>query len=155
MQGRRFSRRDLLGAQMLLDRDRIVGAAFDRGVVGDDHALTPGHATDAGDQAGGGHRVLVHAEGRELRQLEERRADVEQRAHPLARQQLAAAEVALARGLAAALLDHGDFGAQIRDQSIHRLGVGAKRRPARIDLAPDHVHGTARPMAKLPVATGD
>ena len=37
--------RDLLRAQMLLDRDRVVGAAFDRRVVGDDHALasrTPG-----------------------------------------------------------------------------------------------------------------
>ncbi len=105
----------------------------------------PGHATDAGDQAGGGHRILVHAEGGELGQLEERRADVEQGAHPLARQQLAAAEVALARRRAAALLDQGDPGAQIEDQRIHRRGIGVKRRPARVDLAPNHVHlGHAR-----------
>ena len=37
--------RDLLRAQVLLHRHRVVGAALDRGVVGDDHALaaaTPG-----------------------------------------------------------------------------------------------------------------
>ena len=32
---------DLLRAQMLLDRQRIVGAAFDRRVVADDHHLRP------------------------------------------------------------------------------------------------------------------
>ena len=31
--------RDLLGAQMLLHRDRIIGPALDRGVVGDDDAF--------------------------------------------------------------------------------------------------------------------
>jgi hypothetical protein len=39
MQGRWFSSRDLLGAQVLLDRHRVVGAALDRGVVGDDQAF--------------------------------------------------------------------------------------------------------------------
>ncbi len=39
--------RDLLGPQVLLDRHRVVGAALDRGVVGDDHAGRPLDATDA------------------------------------------------------------------------------------------------------------
>ena len=33
--------RDLLGAQVLLDGDRVVGAALDRRVIGDDDALVP------------------------------------------------------------------------------------------------------------------
>ena len=43
--------RDLLRAQMLLHRHREIGAALHRRVVGDDHALAPGHAADAGDDA--------------------------------------------------------------------------------------------------------
>ena len=44
--------RDRLGAQVLLDRDRVVGAALDGGVVGDDHALAAADPADAGDDAG-------------------------------------------------------------------------------------------------------
>ena len=55
MQGRWFSSGDLLGPQVLLHRDRVVGAAFDGGVVGDDHALAPGDPADAGDDAGRRH----------------------------------------------------------------------------------------------------
>src|SRR3546814_10211144 len=36
--------RDFLCAQMLLDRDRVVTAALDGGVVADDHALSTLHA---------------------------------------------------------------------------------------------------------------
>ena len=46
--------RHLLRAQVLLDRHRVVGAALDGGVVGDDHALAPGHPADAGDHPGAG-----------------------------------------------------------------------------------------------------
>ena len=67
-----------------------VGAALDRGVVGHDHAFAPADPADAGDDAGGRNLVVVHVPGRELRQLQKRRAHVEQRAHALARQQFAA-----------------------------------------------------------------
>ena len=43
--------RDLLRAQVLLDRHRVVGAALHRRVVGDDHAFLPVDAADAGDHA--------------------------------------------------------------------------------------------------------
>ena len=43
--------RDLLRADVLLDRDRIVGAALDRRVVGDDQHLAARDAADAGDDA--------------------------------------------------------------------------------------------------------
>ena len=52
---------DLLGAQVLLDRDRVVGAALDGGVVGHDHAFPPGHPADAGDDPGAGRLAAVHA----------------------------------------------------------------------------------------------
>ena len=43
--------RDLLRAQVLLDGQRIVGAALDGRVVADDHALAAGDPADAGDDA--------------------------------------------------------------------------------------------------------
>ena len=90
-------RRDLLRAQVLLDRERKIGAALDGGVVGDDHALAPRDAADAGDDARARRLVAVHAVRRELPDLEKRRAGVEQRAHALARQELAARDVLVAR----------------------------------------------------------
>ena len=95
--------RDLLRAQVLLHRHREVGAALHRRVVGDDHALAPRHAADAGDDPGRGHLAAVHAVRGELADLEEGRAGVEQRPDAVARQQLAAREVPLARRLPAAL----------------------------------------------------
>ncbi len=44
-------RRNLLRAQMLLHRHRMIGAAFDRRVIGDDHAFDACNAPYAGDNA--------------------------------------------------------------------------------------------------------
>ena len=52
-------RGDRLRAQVLLDRHRVVGAALDRRVVGDDDALATRHPPDAGDHAGGRDGVVV------------------------------------------------------------------------------------------------
>ncbi len=90
--------RNLLRAQVLLHREREIGAALHRGVVGDHHAAPAADVADPGDEAGGGHRLAVRLPRRERRELEERRAGVEQRGDALARQQLAAALVLLARG---------------------------------------------------------
>ena len=86
----------LLRAQVLLDRDRVVGAALDGGVVGDDHALAARDPADAGDDAGRGDgvaAVVVHPGRGQRAQLEERAAGVEQPVDPVAGQQLAAVEV--------------------------------------------------------------
>ena len=87
---------DLLRAQMLLDRQRIISAALHRRVVADDHHLPAGHAADAGDHARARHFAVVHVAGRELADLEERRAGIEQPLDAVAGQQLAARDVALA-----------------------------------------------------------
>ncbi len=103
--------RDLLRAQVLLHRHRVIGAALDGRVVADDHAFAALDPADAGDQAGAVDGVVVHAVGGERRQLQERRAGIDQAHHAVARQQLAARHMALAgalrpaeRGLGAARL---------------------------------------------------
>ena len=83
--------RDLLGTQVLLDRHRIVGAALDRRVVADDHAVAPGDLADPGDDAGTVDGVVIHAVRGERRELEERRIRIEKAHDALARQELAAA----------------------------------------------------------------
>ena len=45
--------RDLLGAEVLLDRDRKVGAALYRRVIGDDHALDAANAANSSDDSCG------------------------------------------------------------------------------------------------------
>ncbi len=132
--------RDLLGAQMLLHGDRVVGAALDRGVVGDDDAFAPRDAADAGDDPRRRHVAAIHAVGRELRQLQERRAGIEQGADAIARQQLAAREMALARGGAAALADLCDARPEIGDAVAHRRRVDLEHGRARIDRGLDHGH---------------
>ena len=72
MQGSRFSSGDLLGAQVLLHRHRVVGAALHGGVVGDDHHLPAADPADAGDDARRGRVAVVQVAGREGAQLQER-----------------------------------------------------------------------------------
>ena len=108
--------RDLLRPQMLLDRDRVVRAAFDGGVVGDDHALAPGHPADAGDHARAGTLVVVHAVGGQRRDFEQRAAGVQQPVDALPRQQLAAADMALAGLCGPAERGGGHLLPQLRDQ---------------------------------------
>ena len=94
--------RHLLGAQVLLDRHRVVGAALDGRVVGDDDALAAFDAADPGDDARRRRVAVVHAVGGQRAEFEERRAGVGQGVHPVARQQLAAADVAVAGTVRAA-----------------------------------------------------
>ncbi len=116
-------RGDLLRAQMLLDRDRIVGAALDGGVVGDDRARRAADGTDPGDDARRRRAVVVHAVGGERRELEERRPRIDEPVDPLARGEFAALAVALAGRAAAALVHARQLRAQLRDEGEHRGGI--------------------------------
>ena len=118
--------RHLLRAQVLLDRHRVVRAALDRRVVGDDHALAAADAADAGDDPRAGRVAVIHAVGGERAQLQERRALVHEPVDALARQQLAALGVALARPLSPALRDPRELLAQVGDERLVRGGVGLK-----------------------------
>ncbi len=116
--------RDLLRAQMLLHRDRIIGAALDRRVVADDHAFAPRHPPDPGDDAGGVDVALIHPERRKRRELEEGRARIDQPLDPFARQQFAAFGVAFARALIAPERGRGHAPFQLFDERLHRCRVG-------------------------------
>ncbi len=96
---------DLLGAQMLLDGHREIGAALDRRVVGDDDAFAAADPPDPGDDPGRRHRAIIHAIGGEGREFEKGRPRIEQQPHPLARQQFAAPLMPFARRFVAALPD--------------------------------------------------
>ena len=137
--------RDLLRADVLLDRQRIVGAALDRGVVGDDQHLASGDAADAGDDAGGRRLVVVQVPGGERRQLEERRARVEQLVDPLAHRQLALGAMPLEVLRAAALARRRRPLAQLGDQrapSAPRWRWNSVR--AGVDVGFEDVHVTSR-----------
>ena len=121
---------DLLRPQVLLHRDGIIGAALDRRVVADDDAGPPLDPPDPGDDRGGMDVALVHAVGGERRQLQERRAGIEQPPHALARKQLAAIGVALARALVPALRRRRQPHAQFAGQQRHRRGVVLEARVA-------------------------
>ncbi len=138
--------RDLLRAQVLLHRHRVVGAALHGRVVADDDALDARDAADAGDQAGARRRVAavllgVHAERGERRDLEERRVGVEQHLDPFARQQLAARDVLRARRIAAALRDLREAGIEVVDQRAHRRRIGLEVVGTRGELGGDRGHG--------------
>jgi len=64
--------RDFLRAQVLLDRHRVVRAALDGRVVGDDHALATGDPADPGDDPRRWRVPVVEPVRRERRQLKER-----------------------------------------------------------------------------------
>ena len=132
--GQTVLHRHFLGAEMLLHRHRIVGAALHRGVVADDHAFDAADPADAGDDARARRLVVVHVHRRQRRQLEERRAGIEQRPHALARQELAARDMALAGLLAAAQADLVGAGLEVGDQGAHRLGVALEGVGAGVDL---------------------
>ena len=81
---------DLLGAEVLLDRHREVGAALDGRVVGDDDDLPPADPADPGDDAGAGAGAVVHPLGGQRRELQEGRGGIEDALDPLAHRQFAA-----------------------------------------------------------------
>ena len=72
--------RDFLRAQMLLDRHRIIRAALDRRIVGDDHRLAAVNAADPRHQAGAVDVAFIHAEGGEAADFEKRRTRIERQA---------------------------------------------------------------------------
>ena len=114
---------DGLRAEVLLHGDRVVGAALDRRVVGDDHGLPAADPADAGDDAGARHSLLcvVHPGRGQWAQLEERAAGVEQPVHPVTDQQLAPRGVLLACRLRPAQAYDGQPLAQVGDEVPHLL----------------------------------
>ena len=131
---------DLLRAQVLLHRHRVIGAALDRGVIGHDHALHAAHPADAGHHARSGHGVFIHAMRGQRRDFEEGAAWVEQGVDAVTHQQLAACGVLGACRFVAAQCGAGKRGVQVVDHGLHGRAVGFKRIAARLQLAVQDGH---------------
>ena len=147
-------RGDFLGPQMLLHGDGVIGAALDRGIVGDDDAWLAGHPADAGDEAPGRQPVLIQLIARQRRDFQEGRTGVQQPFHPLPGQQLAARRMPGLGPLAAAGGDAGGQRPQLGGQGPVMLGVGAKRRRAGIQLALQQRHALASSSRAIALASG-
>ena len=115
---------DFLRAQMLLHGERIIGAALHRRVVGDDHGEAARDLADAGDEGACGHIFPIDIVGGELADFEEGGARIEQAFDAFAGQQLAARDVALARGFGAAEGDFRGAGAELCNELRHGGTVG-------------------------------
>ena len=145
--------RHLLGTQVLLDGERVVGAALHGGVVAHDHAVHAAHAANACDEPGTGCVVVVHVQRGQRGQFEERRAGVQQHLHALAGQQLAPRGVLGACRFAAALGDLVKLGAQVIHQRAHGGGVGQKVGRAGVELGVEN-HASSIDILGLRSATG-
>ena len=135
---------DLLRAQVLLDREREVGAALHGRVVRDDDALLPLDDADPGHDPGRRRRAVVQIPGGERVQLEEGGARVDQPVDPLAGRQLAARAVPLDGLLAAAAGDERRSLAQLGDERLHALGPPGERLVP-LDLRGEQCHELSLP----------
>ena len=119
------------------------------GVVGDDDHLAPRHAADARDEAGARRFPAVQAVGRQRRELEERRARVEQRVHAVAHEHLLLLGVALAPG--AARPRPRELAAQRPHQLFHGAAALSELGGLGIDPGGNLLHEEATPArASLP-----
>ncbi len=122
--------RHLLRPQVFLHRHREVGAALDGGVVGDDHGRAAVDTAHSGDHPGARRLAVVELVRRQRRELEEGRVGVDQCFDTLAREQLAAALVALAAAFVAAGAGRSDALFELLDQTQHLLAIVAVGRVA-------------------------
>ena len=109
-------RRDLLGAQVLLDRHWVVRSALDGGIVGYHHAFAAGHPTDAGDDPGCRTVIVVHTVGRQWGDLQQRTAGIQQSVDAVPRQELAPRGVPIPSSLRATEGSDSQLVAQLRNK---------------------------------------
>src|SRR5208282_156883 len=100
----------------------------------------PMDAPDAGDDAGCGRFIAIHAVGRQGGKLEEWTAVIEQSFYPVAHQQLAAFDVPLARIFWAAPAHPLDFGAQFAHLSFNDFTIAAEFVGGGVDARFDAFH---------------
>ena len=117
---------DLLRAEVLLDRERVIGAALDGRVVRNDHALASFNRRDARHDAGRGCRVGIDAVRGERRKFEKRRERIAQPVDALASRKLPPAAMAFHRRRASAVAHFAKPFAQAADRFAHRRFVLVK-----------------------------
>jgi hypothetical protein len=124
---------NFLRTQVLLDGQRVVGAALHCGIVADNHAIHTADTAHTGDQTGTRRRVFrstfavffrVHAHRCQGCYLQEWGTRVEQHVNAVARQQFAARGVLGTCRLATTERHLGNLHAQVVYQHLHGLGIG-------------------------------
>jgi hypothetical protein len=130
----------LLSAHVLLHRQRVVGAAFHRGVVGHNHHVAARDSPDARDDARRGRLVFVQAVGRQRRQFEECRAGIDELLDALAHGKLPLLAVALQILRAAALGHARQALAILAHQRAQALVVGLELRGGGVDVCAELIH---------------
>jgi hypothetical protein len=132
---------NLLRAQVLLDRQRVVGSAFNCRVVGHDHALKAVNTPDAGDDSGARDIVAVHLPRGLPAYFKEVSVLVEQCTDTIARQQFAAFQVFVPRALGPALHDVLVYLTQVIRKRLVRFAIFLEVVRRAIDLGLDDGHG--------------
>ncbi len=138
--GQAILERDLLSAQVLLDGDGVVGAAFHRRVVRDDQDFATRDAANPGHQPGARRLIVVHAERGQGRELEERRAAIEQAFDPLANRQLALSAMPLNVFRTAALAVAVDAVTELGDEVAQPFRVRLEHRIRGDDARLERLH---------------
>ncbi len=143
---------DGLGPQVLFHRERVVGATLHGGIVHHQHAEPPRDEPDAGDDAGGGHRLVIDLPGGQRREFEKGGARVQQLIDALAGQQFAAGLMTGIVGGAAALGYLVQAGIEIVDQRLHGGPIGRIFRACGIEAGVKSAHAlspiSSRPMSQ-------
>ncbi|MNQ57945.1 hypothetical protein D3C85_721160 [compost metagenome] len=143
---------DGLGAQVFLHGERVVGAALDGGIVHHQQAEPARDLAQSRDDAGGGHRLLIHLPGGQGREFEEGGAGIEQPIDALAGQQLAAGLMAGLIGRAPSQGYLVEAGVEIGHQGLHGLPVGGKLGARRVEEGVNLTHApssiNSRPISK-------
>ena len=130
---------DFLGTQVLFDGHGIIGAAFDRGIVGNNNGLATLNQPDAGDNAGRG-RIVIHAVSGQGRQLQKRCIRVKQGFNALTSQQLPPGLMSLARRFRPSLPGRDQLFFEDVHQGGHMGRVGLEFGRVRFDLAFNAIH---------------
>ncbi len=134
--------RDVERAHDLLDRQRVPRAALHRSVVGLNDHFAPADDADAGHLPGARHLAVVGHVGGERRELEERRAGIEQQREPVADEELSLARETLEVALRAAGPRLLLAAAKLGDEPPVVLAVGEERVGADVDVGLDASHAS-------------
>ena len=139
---------DLLGAEVLFHRQRVVGATLDGRVVGDEDALAALDHPDAGDDARRGRVSVVQLPGGEGVQLEERAPGIDESVDPLPRCELPPRAVPLDCLLAAPSGNERGTLAKLGHERLHRRAAALERLVA-ADVGREHGHGRGAYLARV------
>src|SRR6185436_17012519 len=133
-----------------------ICASLHRGVVGDDQALAPLHAPDAGDDPGRGRAplVLVHAVRGERGELEEGGAGIDKRVDALAHRHLPLLPVPLQVLLPAALPGVGEALVQVVDELLEPVAVRVEFVGCSVEMGLEWFHVAISSQGRAGVLAG-